>query len=53
MEELIKASGKDGVEAKGLAFLLFSASAGIANHAQNPEQSSSAIAHLCRSMLDM
>jgi AcrR family transcriptional regulator len=52
MKELIKANGKDDKEAKALSFLLFSAAAGIANHAQTPEQSRHAIARLCHAMLD-
>lgn len=39
-------------DAKAIAFLLFSASVGIANHAHTTEQSSTAITRLCRAMLD-
>lgn len=38
-------------DAKAIAFLLFSASVGIANHAQSTEQSRSAITRLCQAML--
>lgn len=52
MALVIESEARTTVDAKALAFLLFSASVGIANHAQSTEQSRTAIASLCHAMLD-
>jgi AcrR family transcriptional regulator len=51
IKALIKKSGVNDAEAGALAFLLFSASAGIANHAKTSEESRAAVARLCQSLL--
>jgi AcrR family transcriptional regulator len=51
MADAIKTGGREDGEATALAFLLFSAAAGIANHAQTADQSTNAIDLLSRSIL--
>ena len=51
LADVIERKGRQSADAKAIAFLLFSASVGIANHAQTTEQSRAAITRLCDSIL--
>ncbi len=51
LASVIEREERQSADSKAIAFLLFSASVGIANHAQTIDQSRAAITRLCESIL--